>query len=120
MSQQLVGLVADNEAELRPSLERLNRVTEMLERNRDNISRGLDGLEKFQRTTAETVSNGFYYNAFVPNLNIGQLFQPFLDYAIGFRRGVDAGQPRDNIGPRFEIPFPYNGIPTDSDKQRPR
>jgi len=34
----LTGLVKDNETELAPTLERLNRVTQVLERNRDNIA----------------------------------------------------------------------------------
>ena len=45
------------------------------------------------------------------NLNPAQTIQPFFDYALGFRRGTDAGQPPDNAGPRAEIPFPYNGVP---------
>jgi len=113
VSQQLIGLVHDNEQELAPTLERLNRVTAMLEKNRDNIGKALPGLAKFQITQGETVSNGFYYNAYVPNLQPAQLLQPFFDYALGFRRGVDAGQPPDNAGPRAELPFPYNGIPPD-------
>ena len=114
VSQQLIGLVHDNEQELAPTLERLNRVTAMLEKNRDNIAKALPGLAKFQITQGETVSNGFYYNAYVPNLLLPQLqLQPFFDYAFGFRRGVDAGQPPDNAGPRAELPFPYNGIPPD-------
>lgn len=111
VSQQLIGLVNDNEQELAPTLERLNRVTAMLEKNRDNIAKALPGLAKFQVTQGETVSNGFYYNAYVPNLQPAQLLQPFLDYAFGFRRGTDTGQPPDNAGPRAELPFPYNGIP---------
>ena len=47
-----------------------------------------------------------------PNLALPQvLLQPFMDYAFGFRRGVNAGQPADNAGPRAELPLPYNGIP---------
>ncbi len=111
VSRQLIGLVHDNEQELAPTLERLNRVTAMLEKNRDNIAKALPGLAKFQVTQGETVSNGFYYNAYVPNLQPAQLLQPFFDYIFGFRRGVDAGQPPDNAGPRAELPFPYNGIP---------
>jgi phospholipid/cholesterol/gamma-HCH transport system substrate-binding protein len=111
VSQQLTGIVADNEAELAPSLERLNRVNEMLERNRDNISKTLVGFKNYQITQGETVSNGYYYNAYVPNLQPWQILQPFIDYAFGFRRGVDAGQPPDNAGPRSEFPWPYNGIP---------
>ena len=83
----------------------------MLQRNNDNIGKAMSGLAKFQVTQAEAVNNGFYYNAFVANLLPGQTLQPFLDYIFGFRRGVNAGQPPDNAGPRSEIPFPYNGIP---------
>jgi phospholipid/cholesterol/gamma-HCH transport system substrate-binding protein len=111
LSQQLTGLVADNENELAPALEKLNSVTEMLQRNNDNIGKAMAGLAKFQLTQAEAVNGGFYYNAFVANLNPAQTLQPFFDYALGFRRGVDAGQPPDNAGPRAEIPFPYNAVP---------
>jgi phospholipid/cholesterol/gamma-HCH transport system substrate-binding protein len=83
----------------------------MLEKNRDNIAKALPGLAKYQVTQGESVSNGFYYNAYEPNLAPLQFLQPFLDYAVGFRRGVNAGRPPDNAGPRAEIPFPYNGIP---------
>jgi phospholipid/cholesterol/gamma-HCH transport system substrate-binding protein len=111
LSQQLSGLVADNEKELAPTLEKLNSVTAMLEKNRDNIAQALKGLAKYQVTQGESVNNGFYYNAFIGNLIPSQTLQPFLDYAFGFRRGVDAGQPPDNAGPRAEFPWPHNGIP---------
>jgi phospholipid/cholesterol/gamma-HCH transport system substrate-binding protein len=111
VSQQLTGLVADNEAQLAPTLERLNAVTEVLEKNRDNISNALPNVKKFMLSQAETLANGPYYNAFVPNLQPAQLLQPFIDYAFGFRRGVNAGQPPDNVGPRAELPLPYNAIP---------
>jgi len=111
LSQQLSGLVADNEKELAPTLAQLNSVTAMLEKNRDNIAKALAGLAKYQVTQGESVNNGWYYNAFVGNLLPSQTLQPFLDYAFGFRRGVDAGQPPDNAGPRAEFPWPHNGIP---------
>lgn len=111
VSQQLTGLVADNEAQLAPTLERLNAVTEVLEKNRDNISNALPNIKKFMLSQAETLANGPFYNAFVPNLQPAQILQPFIDYAFGFRRGVNAGQPPDNAGPRAELPLPYNGIP---------
>jgi phospholipid/cholesterol/gamma-HCH transport system substrate-binding protein len=115
VSRALTGLVADNEKELAPTLERLNRVNAMLEKNRDNIAKILPGLAKYEVTQGEIVANGPYYNAFVPNLQPAQLLQPFLDYAFGFRRGVNAGQPPDNAGPRAELPFPVNGIPQPGD-----
>jgi phospholipid/cholesterol/gamma-HCH transport system substrate-binding protein len=111
VARQLSGIVADNEKQLAPALEKLNSVAAMLEKNRDNIAKALPGLAKYELTQGETVANGYYYNAYVPNLLPSQFLQPFLDYSFGFRRGVDAGQPPDNAGPRAEFPWPYNGIP---------
>jgi len=111
VSKQLSGLVHDNQKTLAPTLERLNRVTEVLERNRDNITKMLPDVLKFTLSQGETLANGPYYNAYVPNLSVAQTMQPFFDYAFGFRRGVNAGQPPDNAGPRAEFPMPYNGIP---------
>jgi phospholipid/cholesterol/gamma-HCH transport system substrate-binding protein len=111
LSKQLSGLIHDNEQKLAPTLDKLNAVTAVLENNRDNIAKALPGLAKFQTTLGETIGNGPYYQAFVPNLDIAQILQPWMDYAFGFRRGTNAGQPPDNAGPRAELPFPYNGIP---------
>ncbi|MDQ2638853.1 MAG: MCE family protein [Actinomycetota bacterium] len=117
VSRELTALVADNEEQLAPTLEHLNVVTAMLEKNRDNLAKMLPGAAKYYLTQGEIVSNGAYYNALVPNMIPlpPQLLQPFLDYAFGFRRGVDAGQPPDNAGPRAEIPFPVNSIPQPGD-----
>jgi phospholipid/cholesterol/gamma-HCH transport system substrate-binding protein len=111
VAQQLSGLIHDNEQKLAPTLDKLNAVTAMLERSRDNIARMLPALAKFQITLSETVANGYYYNAYVPDLLPGNILQPFLDYAFGFRRGTNTGQPPDNAGPRAELPLPRNGIP---------
>lgn len=111
VSQQLTGLVADNEKTLAPTLQRLNSVVAVLEKNKDNIAKMLPNVKKFILSEGETLANGPYYNAYVPNLQPAELLQPFLDYAFGFRRGVNAGQPPDNAGPRAELPLPYNGIP---------
>jgi phospholipid/cholesterol/gamma-HCH transport system substrate-binding protein len=111
VSQQLTGLVADNEKTLAPTLQRLNSVVAVLEKNKDNIAKMLPNVKKFILSEGETLANGPYYNAYVPNLQPAQLLQPFMDYAFGFRRGVNAGQPPDDAGPRAELPLPYNGIP---------
>ncbi|OMC15742.1 MCE family protein [Mycobacterium sp. SP-6446] len=111
VAKQLSGLVHDNEQTLAPTLQRLNSVTAILEKNRDNISKALPGLAKFEITQGEAVSSGFYYQAYDPNVMPPQFVQPFLDYLWGFRRGNIPGQPPDNAGPRALFPFPYNGIP---------
>lgn len=114
VSQQLVGLVKDNEAELAPTLERLNKVNEVLVRNRDNLAKAIPGAAKYQGILSEAVSSGAYYTAYVPNFQPAQLLQPFLDYAFGFRRGAfGAGVPptTPETGPRAELPLPYNAVP---------
>jgi phospholipid/cholesterol/gamma-HCH transport system substrate-binding protein len=114
VSQQLIGLVKDNEAELAPTLERLNKVNEILVRNRDNLAKAIPGAAKYQGILSEAVSSGAYYTAYVPNFQPAQLLQPFLDYAFGFRRGAfGAGVPptTPETGPRAELPLPYNAVP---------
>jgi phospholipid/cholesterol/gamma-HCH transport system substrate-binding protein len=116
LAKQLSGLVHDNEVKLAPTLDKLNAVTAVLEKNRDNIATALPRLAKYEVTLGETVATGPYYAAYVPNLNPAQLLQPFLDYYFGFRRGTNKGQPPDNAGPRAEVPFPYNGIPQPNER----
>jgi phospholipid/cholesterol/gamma-HCH transport system substrate-binding protein len=111
VAKQLSGLVHDNEQSLAPALQRLNSVTAVLQKNRDNISKALPGLAKFEITQGEAVSSGFYYQSYDPNVLPPQFYQPFFDYAFGFRRGNIPGQPPDNAGPRALFPFPFNGIP---------
>jgi phospholipid/cholesterol/gamma-HCH transport system substrate-binding protein len=115
VSKELTGLVADNEKRLAPALKQLNEVTAVLEKNRDNLTKMLPGAAKYYLTQSEIVANGAYYNAYIPNIIFPQLLQPFLDYAFGFRRGIDAGRPPDTAGPRAELPFPVNGIPQPGD-----
>lgn len=110
VAQEISAFVVENEQELAPTLDKLNSVLSMLERQRDNIALALPRLAKYEITLGETVANGPYYSAYIPNLDLPPVLQPFFDYALGFRRGVDAGQPPDNVGPRAEIPFPRNGI----------
>lgn len=104
VAKELSGLVSDNESKLAPTLHKLNSISAVLEKNLDNISKALPGLRKFELASGETVSNGFYYNAYVPNLSLPELLQPFLDYLFGFRRG-------DPNLPRALFPWPHNGIP---------
>jgi phospholipid/cholesterol/gamma-HCH transport system substrate-binding protein len=96
VAKQLTGLVADNEKELAPTLDRLNSVAAMLEKNRDNLAKAIPGLAKSSQTTGEAVSSGAFYNAFISNLPQGQFLKPFLDAAFG-------------IQPRSLFPFPTCG-----------
>jgi phospholipid/cholesterol/gamma-HCH transport system substrate-binding protein len=112
VSKQLSGLVHDNESKLAPALQKLNSVTSVLEKNRDNVEKALPGLAKFEITVGEAISSMYAYSAFVPNVSIPQLFEPFMDYLWGFRT-FDTAR-----GPGFPSPVPrsllqqlYNGAP---------
>lgn len=114
VGKQLSGLVHDNEEKLAPTLDKLNSVTAVLEKNRDNIAKALPRLSKYQITLGEAVASGLFYQAFVPNQEPMQLLQPFLDYLWGFRTfdtapGRGPGFPSPM--PRALFPWPYNGIP---------
>lgn len=85
VSQQLTGLVAENEAELAPTLDRLNAVAALLEKNRENISKTIPNLKKASITQGEALASGSWYNAFVGNLLPGQFIQPFMDAAFGIQ-----------------------------------
>lgn len=112
VAKQLTGLVHDNEAKLAPTLNRLNSVLGVLEKNRDNIAKALPGLAKYQITLGEAVSTGFYYQAFLPNQLVLEFLQPFFDYLWGFRTfDVSRGPGFPSPMPRAEVPFPYAGIP---------
>jgi phospholipid/cholesterol/gamma-HCH transport system substrate-binding protein len=114
VAKQLTALVHDNERTLAPTLDKLNAVTAVLQKNRDNIALALPRLAKYEITLGEDVASGYYFLAFVPNLLISEFFQPFIDYLWGFRTfdtapGRGPGFPSPT--PRALFPWPYNGIP---------
>jgi phospholipid/cholesterol/gamma-HCH transport system substrate-binding protein len=112
VAQQLSGLVHDNESKLAPTLERLNSVTAVLEKNKDNISKALPLGAKFAITLGEAVSSMFSYSAFIPNISVPQVFGPFMEYLWGFRTFDTARGPGfPSPVPRSLVPFPFNGIP---------
>ncbi|MGN6334580.1 MCE family protein [Mycobacterium sp.] len=112
VAKQLTGLVHDNESKLAPTLERLNSVLAMLEKNRDNISKALPGLAKFEITVGEAISSMYAYSAFVPNVTTPQIFGLFMEYLWGFRTFDTAKGPgHPSPVPRTLLPWPYNGIP---------
>lgn len=94
VANQLTGLVHDNEAELAPTLDRLNSIAAVLEKDRDSIAQTLPNLAKSAMGQGEAVASGPFYQAFVANLVDGRDIQPFLDAAFG-------------IEPRSQLPLPH-------------
>ncbi|MFI5780149.1 MCE family protein [Nocardia sp. NPDC051570] len=67
LAQQLTGFVNDNEAQLKPTLDKLDSVLALLQRNRDNLAKALDELGPFEAALGEQVGSGPYFQAYVAN-----------------------------------------------------
>ena len=78
LSRQLSGVVQDNEAQLGPALDKLERVSDLLIRNKDDIDLGLRRIVPFSTALSEAVASGPWFNAYVSNLTIGQYQQTIV------------------------------------------
>ncbi|MFR9750738.1 MCE family protein [Nocardia sp. 004] len=81
LAQQLSGLVADNEAQLKPVLDKLNSVLALLQRNKQNLAEALDGLGPFAAALGEQVGSGPYFHAYVVNAS-SKLLQTLVDAMV--------------------------------------
>ncbi|MBW0104626.1 MCE family protein [Pseudonocardia sp. KRD291] len=68
LSIQLRGLVADNQAQLRPTLETLDKVLAVLERNRDNLGELLDKEAVFVRVFGNALGSGRWFDNYICGL----------------------------------------------------
>ncbi|MGH3721609.1 MAG: MCE family protein [Pseudonocardiaceae bacterium] len=68
LSVQLSGLVTDNRRQLRPTLEQLDRVAAVLQRNQENLDRALQLAPVFIRLFTNTVGNGRWFDNYTCGL----------------------------------------------------
>lgn len=68
LSQQLTGLVRDNQAQLAPVLARLHDVLAVLQANQDNLDRSIAAMAPFVRVFANALGNGRWFDTYVQNL----------------------------------------------------
>lgn len=77
LSEQLSGLVADNQEQLRPTLETLSRVVDVLQRNQDNLANTIKNEATFVRLFSNAVGNGRWFDNYIcgllPTPSIGPL-----------------------------------------------
>ncbi|MGB7364327.1 MAG: MCE family protein [Rhodococcus sp. (in: high G+C Gram-positive bacteria)] len=83
LADELRGLVADNEAELRPALTSLSSVLTVLETNKADISSAIENLGPYVTQLGEAVSSGPFFNSYIQNLIPGQVIDPFIRAALG-------------------------------------
>jgi len=77
LSQQLSGLVADDQSRLRPTLETLGRVVDVLQRNQDDLAATIKNEAVFIRLFSGTVGSGHWFDNYIcgllPTPTIGPL-----------------------------------------------
>ncbi|WP_213574095.1 MCE family protein [Rhodococcus sp. USK13] len=90
VTQEIRGLIADNQSQLRPTLDKLNQVLELLDKRKQELSSSIKPLGQYALSVGEAVSGGPFFKAYVVNLLPGQYLQPFIDAAFK-DKGVDLG-----------------------------
>ncbi|MFD4264607.1 MCE family protein [Rhodococcus sp. NPDC058481] len=83
LSQQLTGLVRENEAQIGPALEQLRGVVQILQDNNDNLNRAIKLYAPFTRLYSNIVGNGRWFDQVVVNLT-----PPALPLIPGYRDPV--------------------------------
>jgi phospholipid/cholesterol/gamma-HCH transport system substrate-binding protein len=73
LSTQLSGLVADNQATLKPALDSLRQVVATLQRNRADLERAVANMAPFVDAFANVTGNGRWFDSWVDGL-----LQPYL------------------------------------------
>lgn len=117
-AQQLAGFIADNKAQLRPALDKLNGVLAVVDTRKEQIQKAIIYLNEYAITLGESVASGPFFMAYIANLLPGQFVQPFVDAAfsdLGLdpnvllpsqRTDPQTGQPAT---PPLPVPFPRTG-----------
>ncbi|MGN6129968.1 MAG: MCE family protein [Nocardioidaceae bacterium] len=68
LSVQLTGLVKDTRADLKPALDHLYNVVQVLQKNQDNLDNSLRLMAPFYRVFANTLGTGPWFDTYIQNL----------------------------------------------------
>jgi phospholipid/cholesterol/gamma-HCH transport system substrate-binding protein len=68
LAVQLAGLVKDNQNQLTPALQQLSGVVGLLQRNQDNLDKGIAAMAPFVRVFTNTLGNGRWFDSYIQNL----------------------------------------------------
>jgi phospholipid/cholesterol/gamma-HCH transport system substrate-binding protein len=118
LSQQLSGLIAENRAQLKPALDKLNGVLTIVDDRKAKVQESIKLLNSYALSLGESVSSGPFFNAYIGNLLPGQWIQPFVDAAFS-DLGLDPNtklpseltdpQTGQKATPALPVPFPRTG-----------
>ncbi|WP_139333058.1 MCE family protein [Mycobacterium sp. SP-6446] len=105
VSHQISGLVKDNRTQLKPALDKLNGVLEVLDNRKEDLQRTLPKFKRYAMSFGECLGSGPFFKAYVANLIPGQLSGPVLD-ADMYDRVLDPNQklPSEAVDPPTGTP----------------
>ena len=105
VSQQISGLVADNRSQLKPALDKLNGVLEILDNRKEDLQRTLPKFKRYAMSFGEVLGSGPFFKAYVANLIPGQIGGPTLDARM-YDRPLDPDQklPSEAVAPPTGTP----------------
>lgn len=83
LSDQLTGLIRDNEAQINPALQQLRGVVQILQNNNDQIARAIELYTPFVRLYTNIVGNGRWFDQMIVNT-----FPPGLPDIPGYREPI--------------------------------
>jgi phospholipid/cholesterol/gamma-HCH transport system substrate-binding protein len=73
LSEQLRGLVADNQQTIKPLLNNLDKVLTLLNSNQETLDRGLSLLGPFYRVFTNVIGNGRWFDNYIQDLSANGL-----------------------------------------------
>lgn len=118
VSKQLKAFISENRAQLKPALDKLNGVLEIVDDRKERLQQAIKLINTYVMSLGESLSSGPFFKAYVANLLPGQFVQPFVDAAFS-DLGLDPatllpseltdpqiGQPGT---PALPMPYPRTG-----------
>ncbi|MGV0720299.1 MCE family protein [Mycolicibacterium elephantis] len=118
VSKQLKAFISENRAQLKPALDKLNGVLEIVDDRKERLQQAIKLINTYVMSLGESLSSGPFFKAYVANLLPGQFVQPFVDAAFS-DLGLDpatllpseltdppVGQPGT---PALPVPYPRTG-----------
>jgi phospholipid/cholesterol/gamma-HCH transport system substrate-binding protein len=105
VSHQVSGLVNDNRTQLKPALDKLNGVLEVLDNRKEDIQRTLPKFKRYAMSFGECLGSGPFFKAYVANLIPGQISGPTIDARM-YDRFLDPNQklPSESVDPPTGTP----------------
>jgi phospholipid/cholesterol/gamma-HCH transport system substrate-binding protein len=105
VSHQISGLVDDNRNQLKPALDKLNGVLEILDNRKADLQRTLPKFKRYAMSFGECLGSGPFFKAYVANLIPGQLSGPTIDARM-YDRFLDPDQrlPSESVDPPTGTP----------------